>query len=469
MQAPAYNRTTDFASRDGDETDHAALNAELDGAAQSINALRANQALIQADDGSLKAGIVGADALAPDAFEAVLGAVADSVDAAQAASQSALTSATTAGNSANDAQGSADSALTSQNAAGLAAQSAAQSALDCADALAASQLVPEQLVHKDGSVAMTAGLPLVGNAAQPLHAVPLQQAQTLANAAQTAATSAAATAAAGLYLRKDGSTPMTAGLPLSGNAAAALHAVPLQQAQALIAAALQGVPAKNRVINGAFAVNQESFVGGARTAGQYGHDMWKAGAGGATYTVAGETATITAGTLVQVIDGLNVREGGTFTLSWSGTAQARIDGGSYAASPITVTGKTAGANTTIEFGTGTVTKVQYEAGASPTAFERLLFDQEVAACQRYFWILGHAITLRGYGGGAGAATFQNVTFPTRMRANPTISTNFVAGVNNASQTIFAQSADGFVLQVNSAGASDYAATYAAGNTASSRL
>lgn len=234
MQAPAYNRTTDFASRDGDETDHAALNAELDGAAQSINALRHNQALIQADDGSLKAGVVGADALAPDAFDAVLGAVADSVDAAQAASQSALTSAVTAGNSAAASQGSADSALTSQNAAGLAAQVAAQAAQDCADALAASQLVPEQLVHKDGSVAMTAGLPLSGNAAQPLHAVPLQQAQALATAAQAAATGAAA----GLYLRKDGAGPMTAGLPLAGDAAQPLHAVPLQQVQALIDAAV---------------------------------------------------------------------------------------------------------------------------------------------------------------------------------------------------------------------------------------
>ena len=48
------------------------------------------------------------------------------------------------------------------------------------------------------------------------------------------------------------------------------------------------------------------------------------------------------------------RAGGSYTLSWTGTAQGRVGAGSYAASPVTVTGITAGANTTIEFNTGTL-------------------------------------------------------------------------------------------------------------------
>lgn len=94
-------------------------------------------------------------------------------------------------------------------------------------------------------------------------------------------------------LQRSGGT-MTGELLLSGNAVNAFGAVPLQQVQSLIGG-------RNRIINGTFAVNQRAFSGGALSAGSYGHDRWKAGAGGATYTVTGEVATITAGTLLLVI------------------------------------------------------------------------------------------------------------------------------------------------------------------------
>lgn len=65
-QPDPYNRSTDFTEQSGDETDHAALNAELDGAALSINQIRTNLAKIQKDDGSLKNETVGLEQLKPD-------------------------------------------------------------------------------------------------------------------------------------------------------------------------------------------------------------------------------------------------------------------------------------------------------------------------------------------------------------------------------------------------------------------
>lgn len=72
-QAPAYNRTKNFLENNPDRTDHAAINAELDKAALSINALRANAALLQNDDGTLKDAIVTLASLAPDVVTGLIG------------------------------------------------------------------------------------------------------------------------------------------------------------------------------------------------------------------------------------------------------------------------------------------------------------------------------------------------------------------------------------------------------------
>lgn len=71
-QAPTYQRSTGFAEQErnnaGGRTTVRAdrLDAELDAAGQSINTLRANQALIQRDDGQLKDRIVSPQALRAD-------------------------------------------------------------------------------------------------------------------------------------------------------------------------------------------------------------------------------------------------------------------------------------------------------------------------------------------------------------------------------------------------------------------
>lgn len=246
-------------------------------------------------------------------------------------------------------------------------------------------------------------------------------------------------------LQKSGGD-MTGALTLAGDATLALHPATKQQLDAVQTL----VAGRNRIINGTFAVNQRSFAGGARSAGVYGHDRWKAGASGVTYTVSGETATITVGTLVQVIEGLNVPEGGTYTLSWTGTAQARIDGGSYAASPITVTGKTAGANTTIEFNTGTVSRVQYEAGSTSTTYERRLYPTELLYCKRYFYRQDQAM------GGAGNATsqvFQGAIYhPAAMRAAPTIAASSVGLANGSSFAVGSPSVTLYMAFITVAGA-----------------
>lgn len=144
---------------------------------------------------------------------------------------------------------------------------------------------------------------------------------------------------------------------------------------------------RNALINGAFLVNQRAVSGTVTlAAGAYGHDRWKAGAGGCTYTFATAagvtTITITAGTLQQVIEGSNILTQ-TYTLGWTGTAQGRINSGSYGTSGAVSAALTAGTNQTVEFNTGTLAYAQLEPGAKATSFELRSYAAELTLCQRY--------------------------------------------------------------------------------------
>jgi hypothetical protein len=144
------------------------------------------------------------------------------------------------------------------------------------------------------------------------------------------------------------------------------------------ASALFGM--RNKIINGNFAINQRMFAGGALAANTYGHDRWKAGASGCTYTVSGAVATITAGTLSQVIEP-NIITSGPHTLSWAGTATATLNGAAIAngSSVSLVSGLV-----TIVFSTGTVSNVQLEFGSLKTAFEQRIYGLEMILCQRFY-------------------------------------------------------------------------------------
>ena len=170
--------------------------------------------------------------------------------------------------------------------------------------------------------------------------------------------------------------------------------------------AISSVGFKNRLINAAGLINQRGVSGTVTlAAGVYGHDRFKAGASGCTYTFATSgnltTFTISAGSLVQVIEGLNL-ETGTYILSWSGTAQGKSAGGAFSASGVSAS-ITGGTNTTIEFSTGSLAAPQVERGNTATGFDYRAYAVEEMLCQRY---LPSYITSGGF--------FQIVPAPGRI-------------------------------------------------------
>jgi hypothetical protein len=149
----------------------------------------------------------------------------------------------------------------------------------------------------------------------------------------------------------------------------------------------------NKLINGGFAINQRVVFGIVTlVAGAYGHDRWKAGAAGCTYTFATvanvTTITITAGSLIQVIEGINLYSG-THALSWTGTSQGKIGAGAFGASGITGAA-VGGANLSIEFNVGTLSKVMFNVGDQALPFQPRSFDEEKRLCERYFQIFNSA-------------------------------------------------------------------------------
>jgi len=232
------------------------------------------------------------------------------------------------------------------------------------------------------------------------------------------------------------------------------------QTAAQVAAVVDGA---NYADNSGFAVNQRSYVSGtALAAGAYGHDRWKAGAGGCTYTFAApsgpsNSVTITAGTLQQVIEGAALA-GGTYTLSWTGTAQGRIGAGSYAASPVSGS-VTVGTNTTIEFNAGTLSRVKFELGSVATPWVALSPQQQLAACQRFYFSDNYAVF--GYGA-AGQWLGQTMAHPV-MRAAPTITVGTPSYINTSGIGVTNNTALSFLLYAvtTATGAASFNGSYTA--------
>ena len=249
--------------------------------------------------------------------------------------------------------------------------------------------------------------------------------------------------AAGVTWTWDGTKWTAAGLgvaylPLAGGTMLGPIVLAADPTTALGAATRQYVDGgrlgDNRIINGNFAINQRTYVSGtALAAAAYGHDRWKAGTGGCTYTftaaIPDTTVTITAGTLTQVIEA-GMIEGGVYTLSWTGTAQARVyqgtPTGAYAASPLTTASLTAGTNVIVEFNAGTVVRAKLEIGSVATPFNRQSLAKSLADCQRYYCdpANGSATTATQIGvqfpTASASYTGPAVYLPITMRATPTI-------------------------------------------------
>jgi hypothetical protein len=187
---------------------------------------------------------------------------------------------------------------------------------------------------------------------------------------------------------------------------------------------------QNRIINGAFEINQRGYASGTNLAsGAYGFDRWKSGYTNTSLTftdgVQATTVTISSsGVIQQIVEQANI-PAGTYTLSWTGTATGRVynSGGSapsYAASPVTVT-LNGSANVVVEFtasgSTKTLGTVQLEGGTVYSPFEYRQRADELALCYRYYYARPYFLSPLTSGGFANSySIFQ--AFPTEMRRVP---------------------------------------------------
>ena len=178
---------------------------------------------------------------------------------------------------------------------------------------------------------------------------------------------------------------------------------------------------RNKIINGNFKLNQRNYASGtaAASANFYTVDRWKIGIGtGAILMPDGIDVILTApaGGIEQVIEGLNI-EGGTYVLSWMGTASATVNG-----TPVAKNGTVTlpvGVNATVKFGGGTVGLVQLELGTAPTPFERRPFSLELSLCQRHCYAHTALCWFDGNSGNSSAAR-GSAKFAVTMMAAPTV-------------------------------------------------
>jgi hypothetical protein len=203
---------------------------------------------------------------------------------------------------------------------------------------------------------------------------------------------------------------------------------------------------RNLLINGNFAVNQRGYVSGTATVGvdDYTLDRWKVLVSGQNVTFAasgnGNQVTAPAGGLEQVIENINVG-GGTYTLSWTGTATAAVNGSAVVnGAQVTLPAKT---QATVTFTGGTVSQAQLEPGFVATPFEQRTYQNEVVLCQRYYQnLVGYFESYKqsppvGTTAGLLIQTYQE------LRVSPTVVVYDAIGTPNViTTTAFAANYDG---------------------------
>ncbi len=187
-QPSKYERAVDFTDRDGDDTDHSGINAELDAAALSVNQIRENLAKIQGDDGGLAEGVVTDKSLSSSAFSAVLGEVEIAAQRSVDASNQATLSATSAAVARDAAIAARVSAETAQIASGLNSATAANEAAKAVSASASAEAASVRAANS-ATVAGSASTVAVTNATESS-----ASALTASNSAASALNSAASAA-----------------------------------------------------------------------------------------------------------------------------------------------------------------------------------------------------------------------------------------------------------------------------------
>jgi len=165
-----------------------------------------------------------------------------------------------------------------------------------------------------------------------------------------------------------------------------------------------GVVRPSLLVNGCFRINQRGFPGGSLAAGAYGHDRWRAAAGGASYTVSSAgVVTLSSGELEQVVEpgffglgalaGLEVcvsveAPGVDMTATVAGQSATITAGSGRRAATITLPAGATG-NLVVRLrrsdaGAVTFSRVKLELGARASAFPARTTAEELALCRWTF-------------------------------------------------------------------------------------
>lgn len=198
-------------------------------------------------------------------------------------------------------------------------------------------------------------------------------------------------------LSTDGQTAMTGNLPMGNNKITGLAAGTANTDVANIsninsaAGQAGGVGDRNLLINGNFALNQRTYVSATATTGanQYTLDRWRIPTTGQSVSFGAaapdRVVTCPASGLEQPIEA-GMIAGGVYTLSWVGTATAKVNGVA-----ITNGGNTsvitANTQVVVQFASGTVTNAQFELGTVATQYQRRQLAAETMLAQRYFQVV----------------------------------------------------------------------------------
>ena len=184
---------------------------------------------------------------------------------------------------------------------------------------------------------------------------------------------------------------------------------------------------RNKLINSLALLNQRGYVSGTATTGanQYTIDRWRVVVSGQniSYVNGGGYGIVTApaGGVEQPISADEI-DGGTYFLTWNGTATATVNGTAVTnGGSIAITANT---QVTVRFISGTFDHPQFEIGGV-TPYQHI--DTSIESLRAYRYAFGEGSNSGGMSGVC-TATGATVTvkFPTTMRVAPTY-THFANG------------------------------------------
>lgn len=177
---------------------------------------------------------------------------------------------------------------------------------------------------------------------------------------------------------------------------------------------------RNKLINSLCLLNQRGYVSGAATTGanQYTIDRWRVVVSGQniSYVNGGGFGIVTApaGGVEQPISADEI-DGGTYYLTWVGTATATVNG-----TPVTNGGSiaiTANTQVTVRFISGTFDHPQFEIGGI-TPYQHI--DSSIESLRAFRYAFGEGSNSGGISGVSTATgATVSVKFPATMRATPT--------------------------------------------------